>query len=825
MLRSFPQSNLQSTIFQHDTGDFFLKFQLMKNLFIVFFCFLFMNFSWTQEGENFNSWTQGSPAISGKTEYLNSPYVTAGDRVYVVGHQNGSFPEIGWHIEGEMGGVWNHPIKLLDGFSAEIHSGNKAYELNDADEFVNYPYAGQHIFKPENAEIEVQRWQFVPQKKEGLAVQYIISNTSSEEKELLFIFEAASDLRPTWLGDRTGMIDHSDTTYFLEEQQAWIFKDKNNPWFAMVGANKPSVGSQKTNTGFSGKGTSAALEYQLEIPGNGSETITFSIAGSFENENSVKETYLEIQQNLQKEVEKKRRRYEVLANRSKLSIPDKNIEQAFEWLKYNSDWLVQTVPGIGAGITAGIPDYPWWFGVDSEYALQGYMSVGQTDAVYNTIKLLDSVSAQVNGNGRIIHEMSTNGAVFNKGNVNETPQFASLIWEIFKWNGDLKFLEIYFPAIKKGLNWILEKDTDGNLFPEGFGMMEIHGLDSEMIDVASYTQKAFADAAEMAKLMEEQELANQYDETAKKLKQKINEEFWSERFKSYADFIGTDEQALKLIDNAIIRADTLKKPWAVAELKETRQTIVQNPSEGSRPFVVHHNWVVNTPMEVKIADSAKAVKALETAEKYRNPFGVFVTGIDRDEVEQTEEGSFKGGEVFTYTGAVMTLPTAVQIIAENNYGRPDKALEYLERMTRSFSFAFPGSMYEVSPDYGMIVQAWNIYGYAVPVIRQFFGITPNALEKQVLIEPQMPEAWPEASLENVKIAENELSVFYSDNEEIKKIRLVQTRPDWMLELVLNDREFSAYEILEGQAEVHREKGKLIFSGSSKILEVELAVKP
>ena len=40
-----------------------------------------------------------------------------------------------------------------------------------------------------------------------------------------------------------------------------------------------------------------------------------------------------------------------------------------------------------------------------------------------------------------------------------------------------------------------ENDGNKNRFPDGFGMMEIHGLDSEMIDVATYTQTAFADAA------------------------------------------------------------------------------------------------------------------------------------------------------------------------------------------------------------------------------------------------------------------------------------------------------------------------------------------
>ncbi|MEZ4902747.1 MAG: hypothetical protein R2822_13830 [Spirosomataceae bacterium] len=41
--------------------------------------------------------------LKGRAEYIHSPYVTAGDRLYMVGHQDGSFPDLGWHITGEMG--------------------------------------------------------------------------------------------------------------------------------------------------------------------------------------------------------------------------------------------------------------------------------------------------------------------------------------------------------------------------------------------------------------------------------------------------------------------------------------------------------------------------------------------------------------------------------------------------------------------------------------------------------------------------------------------------------------------------------------------------
>ncbi|MFD2589135.1 amylo-alpha-1,6-glucosidase [Croceitalea marina] len=725
------------------------------------------------------------PNIQGKQEYLASPFVTAGNRVYMVGHQDGSFPDLGWHIKGEMGGVWNHPIKLMDGFDILLNWDDDSYVLNQADSFTNYPFANKHDFSIADKALKIGRWQFVPDDTEGIAIQLEIYNEAETVQNFELVFTGHSDLRPTWLGERTNMINGQDEPSYSSKINGWVVKDKNNPWYVCYAAlDKPEQKfSSKLNQE---KLTSSnTLSYKVRIPKRGSKILTFSIAGSYTSEDEAIKTLKKIQHNLPELIEAKKNRYKALANQTKLTIPDEKLEQTFEWLKYNCDWLVRSVPEIGTGITAGIPDYPWWFGVDSEYALQGYMAVGQRDAVYNTIKLLDSVSEAVNGNGKIIHEMSTNGAVFNKGNINETPQFASLIWRIYQWNGDKAFLEKYFPTIEKGLKWLMDaNDLDKNGFPEGFGMMEIHGLDSEMIDVVVYTQKAFADASKMADELDKTSLANTYEAIAANLKEKINSEFWSKDFNSYADFIGTDKQTLHLIEDAIVRADTLNKPWAINEMEQTKQFILNNPSNKPRPFVLHHNWVVNTPMEMGIADNDKALKALKTAKRFVNPFGVFVTGIDRDESTGSDDGAFKAPPVFSYTGAVMTLPTGVSAIAENNYGRPNEALNYLERMTRSFSYALPGSMYEVSPDFGMMTQAWNIYSYAYPIVHQFFGIQPNAAKKEITIRPQMPDSWNKASLENIEIGNNKISIYYWKGPKSLTIRTIQTNWDWSLKVEL-----------------------------------------
>ena len=763
-----------------------------------------------------------APSISGKETYLNSPYVTAGDRVYMVGHQDGSFPEIGWHIKGEMGGIWNHPIKMMDGFDAFLNTGGARIPLENAIRFTSYPMAGRHEYEMDSLGLRIERWQFVPDGEEGMVLEYVLQNTGDAGISLDFGFTGHPDLRPTWLGERTGMTDGKDQAAYDSALNAWVAKDSLNPWFVIYGSDSTGDSNSMRSRQYQGKGISSEITYRLSIPAGKSKALRFVIAGSYTSESAAKSTYSNMLQNADQLLASKRDRYADLASRTRLVTPDSVLNQTFEWLKYNCDWLIREVPGLGRGIVAGIPDYPWWFGVDSEYALQGYMAIGQRDAVYETIHLLDSVSNAVNGNGRIIHEMSTNGAVFNPGNINETPQFASLIWQIYKWNGDRDFLRKYFPTIRKGLSWLMEEnDGNKNGFPDGFGMMEIHGLNSEMIDVAAYTQAAFAHASSIARELQEDSLAMEYHQKAVQLKEKINMEFWSEEFASYADFMGTNTQALHLIEDAIVRADTLGKPWAVEELEKTRQSILKDAGQDAlKPFVLHHNWVVNTPMEMGIADPEKALKALETARKFTNPFGVFVTGIDRDETAGQDEGSFKGSKVFSYTGAVMTLPTGVLAVAENNYGNPDRALDYLQRMTRSFSYALPGSMYEVSPDYGMIVQAWNIYSFAIPIVRQFFGVEPMASRKEIRIHPQMPSSWDQATLENVIVGDNRISIFYETMDDGRKmIRILQDREDWQIVLDADPSDTASVEVVMGEETMKKENDAGILRYSGKEIQI------
>lgn len=750
------------------------------------------------------------PSIEGKESYLASPFVTAGDRVYLIGHQDGSFPDLGWHIDGEMGGVWDHPIKLMDGFAAQLSLENSKASicLDKGDRFINYPMANQHHFAWAEQHLEIDRFQFVPDGLEGMVVEFRIRNTGSDKQALTFTFTGMTDLRPTWLGERTNLVDAEDEFRFDTGSLAIIANDKNNPWYVMVGSTRTGQlveGETSCTTPRKGLGKNATLSYSLAVEPNGEVTVPIFIAGSYQSEEALRTTYEALKKMSTEKAAQKIDRYEAITRSAQLTIPDKDIEQMYAWLKYNTDWLVRTVPEIGSGLSAGLPDYPWWFGTDATYALQGVLATGNHAVARSTILMLHKLS-QANANGRIVHEVSTNGAVFNPGNVNETAQFITLVNTYYEWTGDQALITQLYPDIKKGIQWLLEdRDPDGNHYPNGSGMMEIPGLESqlEMIDVAAYTQQALASAAALARAMNASE-ATDYQALADELKTRINAEWWNAHESSFGDFRGTMEEALPILKAALVRSDTLGKSWAVTELKATQKQMQKDPSRTVSPHVIYHNWVVNTPMETGVADADKALAALQKAKTYENPFGVFVTGIDRtNEPDSVVLKSRK--KTFSYTGAVMTLPTGVQAVAAARYGNADEALAYIHKLHQSFSYAFPGSMYEVSPDFGMITQAWNIYGVAVPIVNYFFGIHPKAAEKRVLITPNLPTTWTEVAINNVTVGDNAISLSISQQADHHEYRMHQTRGDWQLQLdvkrakqvVVNGEEMALTDLADG----------------------------
>src|ERR1044072_7674963 len=53
--------------------------------------------------------------LSTNTRLQDRREIASGTRAYAVGFEDGRFYANGWHITGEMGGVWTPPLELVDG--------------------------------------------------------------------------------------------------------------------------------------------------------------------------------------------------------------------------------------------------------------------------------------------------------------------------------------------------------------------------------------------------------------------------------------------------------------------------------------------------------------------------------------------------------------------------------------------------------------------------------------------------------------------------------------------------------------------------------------
>ena len=96
-------------------------------------------------------------------------------------------------------------------------------------------------------------------------------------------------------------------------------------------------------------------------------------------------------------------------------------------------------------------EYPWWFGTET-YSLQALTATGDFELPKQTLRLLRRYSDKINGNGRMVHEVTTAGAVSNPGNSQETAQFIMTVGKLLDWSGDTAFAREMYPAMKQGLD-------------------------------------------------------------------------------------------------------------------------------------------------------------------------------------------------------------------------------------------------------------------------------------------------------------------------------------------------------------------------------------
>jgi hypothetical protein len=713
-------------------------------------------------------------------------YVAAGDRAYVVGVQDGSqVPAVslnpngmGWHITGQMGGVWAHPIKLLNQFQFFLNGRL----LPAATKFVS----GEGYVRlelPPTDGLEINETQFAPDGLPVVLVGVQLRNSNPGVASFTLAIQAESELIPAypWTGTKPtseslhlpDQVSFDSTLGALQFFQPAQRQYSRLAWYALVSA---ALDPQDRETGFQSLGASfppntskhngatGALSFQVNLKGKSSTTVWFAIAGSNVDKSEASGALTMGLASPDELLREKISGRQQVLSQAQINVPDAAIQAAFDWGKLNLADMRRTVRDVMvrdtmegtvypsplapsfpvlSGFGAGYPDYPWFFGTDSAYSTFSLAAVGQWEEAKNHLATIRQVSQLVNGpTGKVLHECVTDGSIYfgtnaQNGDVNETAEFATAVATLWRWSGDNSVRDDNYDFIIAGLKYITTKLVTASLnpdgWPEGAGMVEATGMGALKLDVAVYTIRALNDLAEMADSKGDSATRDSAVMEASALINKFRQDWW--------------------IPSQGLFADSL----ALSQVVPTDPPAVTVPPTQPGHFYFQLEqlyWINATPMETSFAsvsDASMAFPQLESS-TFTGTTGFF---------QQGKKGGFQASAV----------NTGVMAIAEANYGRMDQSLRYVQFVADELDVEQPGALPELfdSPDYkyfsggnpfggAMVMQAWSSYGIHWPLEELYLGIKPDAPAKTLAVVPDLPGSWKELSIDNLHVGSDQIAV-------------------------------------------------------------------
>ncbi len=621
----------------------------------------------------------------------SDPTYLAGQRMYAIGSLGGGIIPVGdEHLVGNMGGVWAHPFRVLAGWQLTLASGPQRHSLTEADECV---VAWSHLERRWHTKSGLPiRWrEWIAENRPVAYVELSVENTTGAEWRGALALEAVFDLRPCWFGG----VEVGPT--MLRSTPALI-QAATDDWGHGWGA---ALGSRPEPARVSLDGTRATLHFSLHLAAGATETILVALvaehtSGADGAAASLPDALLLGGYRL---AERQAAYASVASGGTTLHTPDQALNEAWQLSKINLRALeADYPPALGRYFLAGLPEYPQLFGCDNTYTVAGALAAGFTATTISTLNELATVAWRQCG--RVPHELTTNGRVFNPGNVQETPQFVIAAWDAVRWTGDLALLKRTYPLCREGMREYLLAGHGWHGAPYfwGDGMIERSGMGIFKLDVQCYTMRAFFALADMAAALGRPDEASAHRQLATEIRSAFEADWWLPDEEMYAD---------------------------------------SRHSNGRNQFDGH--WTVILPVQLGIAAPDRAAKVLDRVlREWVNQWGLVHT---REREER-----------------VWTLPTGLLALALFDRGRADEGLKLLHCIASTADVGLLGAFEELIPQGLCFIQLWSAGLLLEGIVAGLLGIKPDALNHSLTIAPNWPSGWDEVQLNGLNIGAHQIDL-------------------------------------------------------------------
>jgi glycogen debranching enzyme len=621
--------------------------------------------------------------------------------------------------------AWVYPLKFLREFHLQFHEGDRVVPAEAlARTVVVHPESSTIVYSGDT--FTVRETLFVPVNEPGAVIVFDLETEQPLEIEASFV----RDFQLEWPAAIGG-------TYMSWEAsaRAFVLGEETRKFVAIVGSPGASEASEEYQTNYS---QSQKSSFRLGITNKGQDRKIIVMAGSVNGRAEADATYRHLSADYPELLEQSAEYYEnYLRETVSLTLPDAQLQQAYDWSRISVLHGVVTNPFLGTGLVAGYrtsgdsarPGFAWFFGRDSLWTSLALDAEGD---FANTRTALEFVSKFQRDDGKIPHEIAQTASLvpwfkdfpYGYASADGTPLYIIAMNDYVMQSGDVAFAKEKWDSLWKAYQF-LRSTCDAQGFPQNLGVG--HGwveggpllpVKTELYQTGLGTE-ALRALANLAQLAGKDDTSKELTREFEKQRPLLEKTFWLTEKTRYAFALDKDG---KPVDQASVLA-TVPMWFGLLDEKNSEQMISQ------------------------LADS-----------DHQTDWGMRIIS-NRATV-------FSGGGY--HYGSVWPLFTGWASVGEYRYHR---ALPAYENLRANALLALDGSLGHVTEvlsgdSYQPLAtssphQIWSAAMVVSPVLRGMLGLSSDAKTGVLRFAPHVPADWTSFAIRGARARSARMDLNYA----------------------------------------------------------------
>jgi glycogen debranching enzyme len=628
--------------------------------------------------------------------------------------------------------AWIYPLKLFRDFSLKFRVGDKVLEGNVLPRTITVRPESVSVHYIYDSFTACATW-FAPINERGAIVTIEVSGFDPVAVEASFVPDVAW-MWPAGMGDGYGQWD--------AQLKAFRFSNDRHAFFAIAGAANASAPTTTYSANYSAEHSDVIW---FGPAAKGKTTYRFVMAASFESQQQANALYHKLladDSSLENEAREYYSRY--LDSTVKLSLPDRNLQLAYDWSRVSTLQGLVDEPYAGKGLVAGYnissgshrPGFSWYFGRDSIWTSLALNAIGDFTTTRTALEFLMRYQRP---DGKIPHEIAQTVKLidwwkdypYGTASADGTPLFLVGFDDYVRSSGDVSFARDHWDSLWQayqylkstyGTNGLSKNLHVGHGWIEGGPLRFIPGqqpgvaegeLSGELYQAGVGVAGVEA-LANLARAVGKSDIAQTLDHEATAQRATIETLFWSPQTNSYGYAL---DSAGKLIDKPSVLGTV---PMWFGELDQHKSDLFLNQIAGPAHQA---DW---------------GMRITSQQDPLYSPTGY-------------------------HFGSVWPLFTGWASIAGYRYHRPLYGYANLMANAQLAHDGSPGRVTEVlSGDYYTQLststphQIWSSAMVVTPLMRGLLGLEVNALKSSVVLAPHVPAGWNDFAIHNVKVEGSQL---------------------------------------------------------------------